>query len=77
MSKTCFPYSFPTGCAPHRGAALGSGYGAPPLSPAATTMNFVEPAGFIDSRADPGQFCFCSACKEHGSEARRYSHWQA
>jgi hypothetical protein len=77
MSKICFPYSFPTGCAPHRGAALGSGYGAPPLSPAATTLNLVEPAGFIDSRADRGQFCFCSACKEHGSEARRYSHWQA
>jgi hypothetical protein len=72
-----FPTASPRAVPPHRSAALGSGHGAPPLSPAATTMNLVEPAGFIDSRADRGQFFFCSACKEHGSEARRYSHWQA
>ena len=42
-----FPTASPRAVPPHRGAALGSGHGAPPLSPAATTMNLVEPAGFM------------------------------
>ena len=77
MSMTCFPYGFRTGYAR-------SPRGSSRIWPRCTNSepgNYGhergDPAGFVGSRADGGQSCFCSACKAHGAEARRYSHSQA
>ena len=77
MSMTCFSYGFPT-----RNALWPRGNSriwprCTNAEPGSYGHECVEPAGFIASNADGGQACFCSACKAHGSEARRYAHWQA
>jgi hypothetical protein len=74
---TCFPYGFPTGYAPSpRGSAL-SWPRYTNAEPGSNGHECGNAAGFIGLRSDGGQACFCSACKEHGYEALRYSHWQA
>ncbi len=77
MSMTYLPYSFPAGYAP---SAQGTSRSWPRCTNAEAGSYGHEcgdAAGFIGLSSDGGQACFCSACKEHGSEARRYSHWQA
>ena len=77
MSMTCFPYGFPTGYAP---SPRGSSQIWPRCTNAETGSyghECGEPASFIASKVDETQACFCSACKAHGSEARRYADWQA
>ena len=77
MSMTCFPYGFPTGYAPSPRGSSRIWPRCTNAEPGSYGHECGEQAGFIGSRADGGQSCFCSACKVHGSEARRYSHWQA
>ena len=77
MSMTCFPYRFPTGYAPSPGGSSRIWPRCTNTEPGSYGHECGERAGFIGSGADGGQSCFCSACKAQGSEARRYSHWQA
>ena len=77
MSMTCFPYGFPTGYAPSPRGNSRIWPRCTNAEPGSYGHECGEPASFIASRAEGGQACFCSACKEHGSEARRYSHWKA
>lgn len=77
MSMTCFPYGFPTGHAPSPRGSLRSWPRCTNAEPGSYGHECGEAAGFISLRSDGGQACFCSACKEHGYEARRYSHWLA
>ena len=77
MSMACFPYSFPTGYAPSPRGSSRTWPRCTNAEPGSYGHECGEPAGFIGSRADGGQACFCSACKERGLEARRYSDWQA
>ena len=77
MSMTCFPYGFPTGYATSPRGSSRIWPRCTNAEPGSYGHECGEPAGFIGSRADGGQSCFCSACKAQGSEARRYSDWQA
>ena len=77
MSMTCFPYGFPTGNAPSPRGNSRFWPRCTNAEPGSYSHECSEPAGFVGSRADGGQACFCFACNEHESEARRYSHWQA
>jgi hypothetical protein len=77
MSMTCFPYGFPTGYAPSPRGSSRIWPRCTNAEPGSYGHECGEQAGFIGSRADGGQSCFCSACKAQGSEARRYSDWQA
>ena len=77
MSMTCFPYGFPTGYAPSPRCSTQIWPRCTNAEPGSYGHECGEPAGFIGSRADEGQACFCSACRERGFEARRYSDWQA
>jgi len=74
MSVTCFPYGFPTSYAP---LARGSSRIWPRCTnaePGSFSHECGDPADFIGSKSDGVQACFCSACREHGAAARRYSH---
>ena len=77
MSKTCFPYGVPKGNAPSPRGRSRFWPRCTNAEPGSYGHECGEPAGFIGSGADGGQSCFCSACKAHGAEARRYSDWQA
>ena len=77
MSMTCFPYGFPTGYAPSPQGSSRIWPRCTIAEPGSCCHECGDAAGFIGLRSDGSQACFCSACKEHGSEARRYSHWQA
>ena len=77
MSMTCFPYGFPTGYAPSPRGSSRIWPRCTNAEPGSYGHECGEQAGFIGSRADGGQSCFCSGCKAQGSEARRYSDWQA
>ena len=77
MSMTCFPYGFPTGYAPSPRGNSRIWPRCTNAEPGSYGHECGEPAGFIGSGADGGQSCFCSACRALGSEARRYSDWQA
>jgi len=76
MSMTCFPYGFPTGYAPLPRGSSRIWPRCTNAEPGSYGHECGEPADFIASKADGGQACFCSACKAHGCEARRYSDWQ-
>ena len=77
MSMTCFPYGFPTGYAPSPRGSSRSWPRCTNAEPGSYGHECGDAAGFIGLRSDGGPACFCSACKEHGSEARRYSHWRS
>ena len=77
MSMTCFPCGFPTSYAPSPPGSSQIWPRCTNAEPGSYGHECGEPAGFIASKSDRGQACFCSACKEHGFEARRYSHWLA
>ena len=77
MSMTCFPYGFPTGYAPSPRGSSRIWPRCTNAEPGSCGHECGEPAGFIGSRADGGQSCFCSECKERGLEARRCFDWQA
>ena len=77
MSMTCFPYGFPTGYARSLRGSSRIWPRCTNAEPGSYGHECGEPAGIIGSRADGGQACFCSACRALGSEARRYSDWQA
>ena len=77
MSMTCFSYGFPAGYAlsPRRTSRIWQR--CTNAEPGSYSHECGDPAGFIGSKADGGQACFCFACKEHGTEARRFIRWQA
>jgi len=77
MSMTCLPYGFPTVYAPTPRDSTRIWPRCTNAEPGSYGHECCEPAGFIGSKAEGGQACFCSACKAHESEAQRYSHWQA
>ncbi len=77
MSKTSFPYGFPAGYASSPRGSSRIWPRCTNAEPGSYGQESGEPAGFIGSKAEGGKACFCSACKAHGSEARRYAHWQA
>ena len=77
MSMTCFPYGFPTGYAPSPRGSSRIWPRCTNAEPGSYGHECGEAAGFIGSRADGGQSCFCATCKAQGSEARHYADWQA
>ena len=77
MPMTCFPDSFPTGYAPSTRGSSRSWPRCTNAEPGSYGHECGDAAGFIGLRSDGSQAYFCSACKERGSEARRYSDWQA
>ena len=77
MSVTCFTYGFPTSDAPSPRGTTRIWPRCINGEPGSFGHECGDPAGYIGLRPEGGHACFCSACKEHGAEARRYSHWQS